>query len=246
MLRLTPLFLLQGFCIYHAYTNKVNWRWYLLILFLPLIGCIIYLYVHFVNKQNINTVSKGVKSVINTSYELEQLEKQMDFTDTIQNKTLVADKYVELERYNEAVDLYESCLEGFNHSDPKIIKKLVRTYYLNENYERSAFYGNKVKDDKYFLKSEDAICYAWSLFYIGQQQEAEGLFVKMDIEFSNYVHRMEYAKFLNESDRTTEAISKLEEVMAEFEHMESHERRNLMSTTKAIEQVYKELKSTPK
>lgn len=246
MLRLTPLLILQGFCIYHAYTNKANWRWYLLILFLPLIGCLIYLYVHFVNKQNINTVSKGVKSVINTSYELEQLEKQMDFSDTIQNKTLVADKYVELERYTEAIDLYESCLEGFNHSDPKIIKKLVQTYYLNENYERSAFYGNKVKEDKYFLKSENAICYAWSLFYLGQQQQAEDLFAKMDIEFTNYVHRMEYAKFLNESDRNAEALSKLEEVMAEFEHMTPLERRNLRSTTRAIELVYKEFKNIAK
>ncbi|MCE7997133.1 MAG: hypothetical protein HEP71_34555 [Roseivirga sp.] len=238
MLRLTPLLLLQGFCIYHAYKHKADWRWYLLIIILPLIGCLIYLYVNFVNKQNINTVSKGVKSVINTSYELEQLEKQMAFSDTIQNKTLVADKYVELERYSEAIDLYESCLEGFNENDPKIIKKLTWVCYLTENYERSVFYGNKVKSDPYFLKSKDAIGYAWSLFYVGQQQQSEELFSKMDVAFANYVHRMEYAKFLHESDRQTEAISKLEEVMAEFEHMEVREKREQRGTIRAIQQLY--------
>lgn len=245
MLRLTPLLILQGFCIYHAYTHKADWRWYLLILFIPFIGCIIYLYVNFVNKQNINTVSKGVKSVMNTNYELEQLEKQMEFSDTIQNKTLVADKYVELERYPEAITLYESCLEGFNHSDPKTLKKLIKALYLVENYQQAAFYGNKIKDDKYFLKSEEAICYVWSLFYEAQQNEAETLFKKMDVAFDNYVHRMEYAKLLHEAGRTDEALSKLEEVMAEFDHMESHERRNLRSVTKAIEQLYRELKSPP-
>lgn len=246
MLRLTPLLILQGFCIYHAYTNKANWRWYLLILFLPLIGCLIYLYVHFVNKQNINTVSKGVKSVINTSYELEQLEKQMDFSDTIQNKTLVADKYVELERYAEAIDLYESCLEGFNHSDPKTLKKLVKVLYLDENHEKAVFYGSKIENDKYFLKTEEAICYAWSLFYVGQPEKAQALFSKMDVAFANYVHRMEYAKFLDESGDNALAIAKLEEVIAEFEHMQSHERRNLSNTTRAIEQLYRQLKNTAK
>ncbi len=243
MLRLTPLLILQGFCIYHAYTHKADWRWYALIIFLPFIGSVIYLYVNFVNKRNINTVSKGVKSVINTNYELEQLEKQMDFSDTIQNKTLVADKYVELERYTEAIDLYESCLEGFNHSDPKILKKLIRALYLNENYREAVVYGNKIQHDKYFLKSEEAICYAWSLFYEGQQKEAEALFEKMDVGFANYVHRMEYAKFMHESGQTDQALSKLEELIAEFGHMESHERRNLRPTTRAIEQLYRELKA---
>lgn len=243
MLRLTPLLFLQGFCIYHAYTHKADWRWYLLILFLPFIGCIIYLYVHFVNKQNINTVSKGVKSVMNTNYELEQLEKQMEFSDTIQNKTLVADKYVELERYPEAITLYESCLEGFNHSDPKTIKKLIKALYLGEDYGQAAFYGNKIKNDPYFIKSEEAICYAWSLFYEGRQNEAEALFEKTDVGFANYVHRMEYAKMLHEAGSTGEALSKLEEIIAEFEHMESHERRNLRATTRAIEQLYRQLKS---
>lgn len=242
MLRLTPLLLLQGFCIYHAYTNKADWKWYALIIFLPLIGSIIYLYVNFVNRQNVNTVSKGVKSVINSNYELEQLEKQMAFSDTIQNKTLVADKYVELERYTEAIDLYESCLEGFNHSDPKILKKLIKALYHAENYEQAVFYGNKIQDDKYFLKSEEAICYAWSLFYQDKQKEAEVLFEKMDVAFANYVHRMEYAKFLHEVGQQDEALAKLEEVMAEFEHMESHERRNLRPTTRAIEQLYREFK----
>jgi hypothetical protein len=245
MIRFTPLLILQIFCIYHAYTNRVDWRWYLLIIFLPLIGCIIYLYVHFVNKQNLSTVTKGVQSVINTNHELERLEKQMEFSDTIQNKTLVADKYVELERYEEAIALYQSCLEGFNENDPKTIKKLVKALYLHEDYKKAVFYGDKVLDDPYFLKSEDVICYAWSLFYTDELKLAEALFSKMDVSFANYVHRMEYAKFLHETDRTGEALEKLEEIMAEFDHMESTEKRHLRPTIRAIQQLHRELKATP-
>ena len=47
----TPVFLLQAFCVYHAYRNNVEQRWYWLILFFPLFGCIIYLV------QNFNTAS---------------------------------------------------------------------------------------------------------------------------------------------------------------------------------------------
>lgn len=245
MVSFTPLLILQVFCLYHAYTNKVDVKWYFLIILIPLIGSLIYLYYHFVNRQNIKTVSQGVESILNTDSQLLRLEKQMEFSDTVQNKTLVADKYVELGRYLEATDLYESCLEGYNQNDPKTIQKLVKAYYLDENYEKSVSYGNKLKGNPYFLKSEDAICYAWSLYYTGKVEEAEALFSKMDVAFANYIHRMEYAKFLHELDRKEEAIAKLEESISEFDHMESHEKRNMRQTIRAIELLYKEFQTVP-
>jgi len=243
MLRFTPLLLLQAFCIYHAYTNKANRIWYFLIIFLPLLGCILYLYYHFVNKQNIQKVSRGLESIVNTNAELERLEKQMAFSDTIQNMTLVADKYVELERYKEAIALYEQCLEGYNANDPETIKKLAWAHYLDENYEGTVQYGNRIKEDKYFLKSTEAVGYAWALFYVGQLSDAESVFVKMDVSFTNYMPRMEYAKFLHESERNPEALSKLEELMDEFTHISGNEKRDLRSTIWAIEQLYREFKA---
>ena len=46
-------FLLQVFCIYHAYKNRKETHWYFIIFFLPIIGGIIYLVTQVFNKQDI-------------------------------------------------------------------------------------------------------------------------------------------------------------------------------------------------
>ena len=57
----TPILLLQAFCVYHAYRNNVEQRWYWLILFLPLFGCIIYLVQNFNSASTIKSLEENVK-----------------------------------------------------------------------------------------------------------------------------------------------------------------------------------------
>lgn len=234
--------ILQAFCIYHAYTNKADQKWFFIIIFLPLIGSGLYLYHHFYNRQNITKVSEGFKEVVNTNYSVQKLEKEVKFSDTITNKTNLADKYLELGRYQEAADLYESCLEGFNADNADLLRRLVKVHYLLENYGKSVAYGHQVNGNKTFSKSKEKIAYAWSLFYENEEEKAEKVFSEMDSTFTNYPHRMEFAKFLNESGKREDALSKLEELMDEYDHMEAREKRQNRAVNRDIVRLYGEIK----
>lgn len=216
---------LQGICLWHAYKNNELQKWWWLIIFLPVVGSIVYLFIHFFTKRNIHNVALGMKELVNSNYKVEQLEKESKFTDTVSMKMKLADEYVHKERYKDAIQLYESCLNGLFAEDPKLLLKLVRTHYLDGNFAFAVKYGDKLQSEKTFKQSEERIGYAWSLYKQGQPEAAEKIFQEMDVKFANYRHRMEYSKYLNETGRKQEASRKLSELLEELSHMDSFERK---------------------
>jgi hypothetical protein len=235
----TPLLLLQAFCLYHAYRNNVEQRWYWLILFIPVIGCVLYLYDAFYSRNSVHSLTQGVKEVINKNYKIEQLERAARFADNVTNKTNLADAYTAAGRYEEAISLYKNCLQGFMAGDPHLRMKLLQTYFQNESYESVIIAGNELEleKEKNFMDSEARVSYAWALHYTGKSHQAEKIFCIMNRPYTNYWHRMEYCKFLKETDRADELTQKLSELIDEFEYIKGPERklyRKLMWEVKAL------------
>ncbi len=221
----TPILILQALCLYHAYQKRAEQRWYWFILLFPVIGCILYIFHHYGNRSNLERVAEGVKVVVNSNYKIEQLEKQLRHSDTAATRIQLADAYVDVKRIDDAVGLYLQTLTGFMADDPVVRMKLLRAYYLKDDYTSAVSYGNLLADDKSFQQAEERIAYAWSLFHTGQTDEADRVFTSMDRTFTNYVHRLEYCRFLEKTERTEDLDLKLRELFDEFDTMKSNERR---------------------
>jgi hypothetical protein len=241
-LKLYPLIIgLQLFFLYHAFKNKADQKWFYLIFFFPAIGALMYLYHHFYSKENISSITEGVKGAINTNYETKKLESELDFSDTIQNKTNLADKYYGLKRYGEAQQLYESCRETFNKNNPDILQKLVRIYFAQKDYNKVIEYSKIIKNKAEFIDSHENIMLAWAFFNEDKIEEAKDEFKKMDGLFCNYNNRLEYAKFLNKADKKEAAVDKVEQLLGEINQMNSQEKRGKRDVYKAIKQFHTEL-----
>src|SRR5688572_7803410 len=143
-----PVLILQAFCVYHAYRNNAEQRWYWLIVFFPVVGCGIYLFHHFYNRNSIEAIAEGVKVIVNSNYEVEQLEKAFHFSDNLKNRTNLADAYVRSGRYEEAINLYRQSLTGFMADDPSLRMKLLNAFFLNQNYTEAITLGNLLGSEK--------------------------------------------------------------------------------------------------
>lgn len=165
----------------------------------------------------------------------------MRFSDSTTNKINLADKYLETGRYQDAIELYESCLEGFDEKNNDIFKSLLHANYKLKDYGKAIYYGDQIENSKTFSKSEEKISYAWSLYHLGEMDRAEQAFREMDLRFVNYRQRAEFSRFLNELGRKEEAISNLEELLGEFEHMQRDERRQKRFVQRSIVQLHAEL-----
>lgn len=221
----TPVLILQAFCLYHAHRNNSLQQWFWLIVFIPLIGCLIYLYTNFWNRRKMDSLAEGVKQVVNTNYKLETLEKAVKVTPTTANKVLLADTYLENRRFKDAISLYEACLTGLHDNDPDILAKAMRAHFLQGSYAEAGKIGEKLEAAKSLKDADNRVVFAWTLAKLGQPERATAVFKSLDGQFSNYAQRLEFGKFLLESGQQVEAKKKLKTLLDEFDHMDRYEQR---------------------
>lgn len=236
----TPVLILQAFCVYHAYKNNQEQKWFWLIIFFPLIGCLIYLYQHFYSRKGVENLSESLKGIFNSNYNISKLEKEFRFNDSFTNRVNLADAYVLQGRYSEALPLYEDCLSGFKADDPVIMRKLLYVHHQLQNYDSVIQYGNQLENEKTFKNSEESIAYAWALHYGGQSDKAKQMFVNLDKPYSNYPHRLAYAEYLlDELQDQKQAKTLLTELYNEFEHMSKMEQRQHAGLPRRVRELYK-------
>jgi hypothetical protein len=222
----TPLLIMQAICLYHAYRNNAEQRWYWFIIFFPGVGCAIYLAHNFYNRNNIQTLKQGLNEVVNSNYRIEQLEKQLKFVDNVANKLSLADAYAANGRHPEAIALYRSCQgDAFMADDPALQMKLLQSLFLNKEYTEAIALGQRLTPEKSFKNAEARIAYAWSLYHTGQPDAAVAIFEDLNKSFTNYKHRLAYAHFLLDTQKTEALHALLQELLDEFEHMKPQERK---------------------
>jgi hypothetical protein len=179
-----------------------------------------------------------VKAAVISNYKIEQLEKTLRFSDSVKNKVNLADEYVQIGRYVDAIQLYESSLQGFMSDDCSLKMKLLNAHFMNEDYGAAVPYWENLKSEKTFRNSEVRVTYAWSVYQTGQANLAESIFADMDKSFTNYYHRLEYCKFLLKIEKRELAKEKLAELMLEFDHVKGPERRLNRQTFSQIKDLY--------
>jgi hypothetical protein len=237
----SPLLALQAFCLFHAYKNNNQQKWFYLIIFLPGIGSALYLYETFYSRQNVDSLSETFKSVFIADYDLKRLEREHRFSETITNKMNLADAYTSKARYKEAIALYESCKKpDIATQSPDLLRKLLMAYYLNKDYEAVEQCGLALESNPKFNSWEEKIGYAWALYQLHKDEKAEKTFQEMDLQFSHYRQKLEYCKFLKITNQKAKAKEKLGRYLEEFEAMDGYE-RNLK---KAVMQEIKQLRRT--
>jgi len=235
----TPIFLLQMFCLYHAYQRKQQLIWYFAIIFFPLLGSVAYLYVHFYSQKNVDSVTDNLTKLVNKNHKIEELEKELKYADTIHNRNLLADEYSRVGDYEEAYSLYKSCLEGAYINDDDLLKKLTLHSYYLEDFKSSVLYGERVLESAFLEGREEAIAYAWSLHHVGAQERAEEVFKRFNQRFCNYAHRLQYAEFLIRQDRLQESETLMEDMLDEIDSMDREEKRRRNGIKRQIEQALK-------
>ena len=220
----TPILILQGFCLYHSYKNNTHQKYMWLIIFVPLLGSLIYLYTTFYSRTNVSNISDSLKGVLNNNYHVEKLEKETKFTDTVANKKNLAQQYINKGRISESIDLLNSCLTGIHAGDQELNRMLLQAYFLQEDYGKCISIGEKITDP-IFLKSEEMALLAWAYYYEELVDMAESTFQNQDHRFSNYFQRLEYAKFLVKVGRSSEALDLADLMLEEIDHMDAYERK---------------------
>jgi hypothetical protein len=125
------LLLLQiGFAI-HAYrTGRMNpWLW--IIVFVPAIGCLLYLILEIIPELAGGATARRVKrdlvATVDPGRDYRALAREVEIAPTVHNRLRLADECVRLNRLDEAQALYAACASGLHAADPAVLGGLART-----------------------------------------------------------------------------------------------------------------------
>lgn len=217
---------LQVVCALHCIRRGTQGRWLWIIIFLPLIGCIIYIVSEMRPRRGISTPKIDISAVINPSAKLKRLEDDLKFTNTFDNRIKLADAYLAANQTDKAIELYEKSLTGAFAENEHGIAQLAAAYYQTERYEDTIKWLKKIYNTHQFTRSSTHILYAKSLERIGNTEAAENEFKLMKGRYSNFEQRYEYGLFLERADRIEDAYAIFEQMLDEAPHLSSMERKN--------------------
>lgn len=219
------ILILQAICVIHCLWKSRQYNWIWLIVFLPAIGCLIYIFAEIFSRHDMQKVQSGMSTIFSPGGSVRRLEENLRFSDTFANRIALADAYLSMGNIDRAIELYESSLEGNFTENEYVLSQLIVAYYQKRRYDDIIPIGKKIYHLPQFARSRSHILYAAALGYAGRYDEAEKEFRTMKGRFANYEARYYYALLLAGTERVNEARTIFSEMLSEVSHLSSRERR---------------------
>jgi len=217
--------ILQAICVIHCLRNKTSNNWIWLIVFLPLVGCLIYFFSEILTRNQMRNIQSGFGEMISPSSSIKKLEDNLRFSDTFQNRVSLADAYLRNRQYEKAIELYESSLAGVFEENEYALAQLTVAYYEVKRYNDVIKTANKLYNRPQFNRSRVHVYYAIALAAADMKEKAEKEFQKMNIQFSCFEARFYFAQFLVSQQREEEGVNLLLNIKDEFPRLSSVEKR---------------------
>lgn len=214
---------LQAVCVFHCIRKGNSYQWIWLIVFLPAIGGLIYLFSEIITKRDVESVKNNLDTVIRPSGRVRDLEKQVDFSDTFENRIALADAYLENGRYDDAIRLYTADRTGLFEKDPHLNLQLIRAFSATEKYEEVIQSAQLIMRHPDFQKAHEHVLYALALEKTGKLAEAEAELAAFGGKYSNFEGRYHYGCFLKRNGRNTEAKQIFEDILQSGDKMTRRE-----------------------
>lgn len=199
--------LLQIACVVHAFKTGRPYWWFWVILIGGPIGCTAYLIVEVLPEMrrspSVKRIGSDLATAVNPSRNVRRLEEELEITDTVKNRQLLAEAYSAAGRYEEATGMYRSCLKGFYEDDPPLMLGLATTQFLAEMYQETRESVEKLaRVDAKFRPMERCLLLARTLEGLEDLDAALAEYEPLSRQYPGEEAKCRYAMLL---DRTGQA-----------------------------------------
>ena len=221
---------LQGFCVYHCYTNRNNYYWIFAIIFLPIIGSILYLFMNVIRKGDIDRAQEQLVVAFNPTKRIKDLEKRFRFSPTFENQVALADAYFKEQQYEAAIANYSEALKDVFANDFYVLAQLQNAYYKLSDFNTSIEFAERIVGDQKFKKSKSAFLYGITLEQLGKLEEAEKWLATFDAPYNYYEERLELARFFKRNGKLDLAKNVYTDLLVEAQNMSKQSYRTHRNT----------------
>ena len=191
--------LVQLACAAHVIRTERPWLWILPVILLPWVGCAAYVLFAILPdalraRRPARRMDDSYASIAASGTSYSQKKRDVETIGSAQSKRLFAEECIKRGRYSEAVDLYDSAMQGALADDPALLHGLARAKLLcGDGWGRAdqlrllaralALQGKHAEASVQFERllpvyaGEEARCrYALMLQEIGDEERSQKLF----------------------------------------------------------------------
>src|SRR5215510_6180843 len=120
-------------CLIHAIKTGRTQPWLMVIVFLPLIGSLIYLFMELIpdvmTTRQAHSVKRGIQNVTDPNHEYRARKREVEMVGSADAKRGLAEEYMRRGMYTDAADLFRSALSGMHTDDPVLLYGLARAKF---------------------------------------------------------------------------------------------------------------------
>jgi len=237
--------ILQIICVVHCLRKGKSTMWIWVIVFLPLVGSIAYIFIEMFNRADVQNVQSGVSAVFNPTGRIKKLEEQLRFSDTFSNRVNLADAYLAIGQTEKAIRLYEGSLTGAFIENEHVLTQLSAAYFQVHRYTDVIAINKKICKLPQYPRSKAHLLYAMALEQTGSNEMAEKEYRLMKIRFDYFEARYRYGLFLAKNNRIHEAHQIFTEMVDEFTQLSSREKRNNREWVNSAKEQLRKLSLQP-
>ena len=207
-----------GFGIHCIRTGRPIF-WLFVIVFLPVIGCLLYFATQIVPEiAGSRSVTRAKGQLVNTidpQRELRRRRELLEASGTVENRAALADECVEAKMYDEAIALYKECLVGVHKTDPSIMEKLAQAYFeKSAAAEAKATLDDLIRENPDHKSVDGHLLYARTLEALGQLEEAGKEYEILSSSYPGEEARVRYALLLKQTGKADRAQELFRETLA--------------------------------
>jgi len=204
--------ILDLLCIIHVYrTGRPQW-WYLVIIMFPMLGALAYLIFEILPQAGGTRVVKRVIKVIDPGADLKARIREVERCGSVDNKAALADELINGGQFDDAIELYKSCLVGLHADQPGLVFGLAEAYFYKRDGDNAlATLDRVIELEPWFRSGEAKLLRARTLASTGRTAEALAQYEAILEHFPGEEARCRYASLLASLGRVEQAARLLAE-----------------------------------
>jgi hypothetical protein len=195
---------------FHAVKTGRGAMWVTIIIVFPVVGCIAYYFMEvFPGTREERAVRKHVHDIakaLNPDGELKRRTEEVTTSATVDNRSRLADECLEKGMFEEAIRLYESCLEGVHANDARILFACARAYFYDGAHRHAEEILKRLeKAHPKFRRDEAKLLEARVLEALGETQGAAAIYEQLRERYVGFEAKYRYGLLLKQLGRGAEA-----------------------------------------
>ncbi|CAI8887075.1 tetratricopeptide repeat protein [Methylocaldum szegediense] len=224
------ILLIQIGFVVHAIRRGHSLLWVFLIIFLPLLGCILYsvmvLLSEVIQSRTARQGSKAMLRMLDPQKELRKRLEALEISDTIENRSALAEEYLKHGMLDEAITLYESSLTGMYRTDPSLRLGLAKALVESGDFGRAREKLETLFRTNPGFESQDAhLLYARSLEALGELDQTLDEYRALAWYSAGAEAKCRHALLLKRMGKTAEARALFEDILKDAKLATRHSRR---------------------